>query len=89
MEEPQNIYRINDDGREFILSGTAHISRESAELVERVIIDEKPDTVCIDLCASRYQSITQKSQWQRNKNISQTFHNRRSHSSMSDQKHEP
>jgi len=40
------------------------VSRESAELVGHVIEQEKPDTVCIELCESRYQSITQKKKWQ-------------------------
>jgi pheromone shutdown-related protein TraB len=40
------------------------VSRESADLVSHVIEQEKPDTVCIELCESRYQSITQKKKWQ-------------------------
>jgi pheromone shutdown protein TraB len=38
--------------------------QESADLVEQVIGEEKPDTVCIELCQARYQSMTQKKQWQ-------------------------
>ncbi|MFZ1199923.1 MAG: TraB/GumN family protein [Desulfobacterales bacterium] len=52
------------DGKKVLLVGTAHVSEESARLVAEVIADEKPDTVCIELCASRYQSIRQKDQWQ-------------------------
>ena len=40
------------------------MSRESADLVGQVIEEEKPDTVCVELCQSRYQSITQKNRWQ-------------------------
>jgi pheromone shutdown-related protein TraB len=47
-----------------ILIGTAHVSRESAELVEKVIQEEQPDTVCVELCPSRFQSIRQKDRWQ-------------------------
>ena len=50
--------------KEIILLGTAHVSRESADLVKSVIEEQKPDTVCIELCASRYQSIRQKDRWQ-------------------------
>ena len=32
-----NVHRLVQDGREIILVGTAHVSRDSAELVERVI----------------------------------------------------
>jgi len=62
--ENANVHRTNLDGREIILIGTAHISRESADLVERVIVEEKPDTVCVELCKPRYDAIRQKDQWQ-------------------------
>lgn len=52
------------EDKEVTLIGTAHVSRESAEQVGHVIEQEKPDTVCIELCESRYQSITQKKKWQ-------------------------
>jgi len=59
-----NIHRITTDGREIILVGTAHVSRDSAELVERVIEEERPDTVCVELCQSRYDAIMQKTDWE-------------------------
>ncbi len=62
--ENANVHRTNLDGREIILIGTAHVSRESADLVERVIVEEKPDTVCVELCKPRYDAIRQKDQWQ-------------------------
>jgi len=62
--ENNNIHRIQTDDREIILIGTAHISRESAELVERVIEEERPDTVCVELCQSRYDAIMQKTDWE-------------------------
>ncbi len=58
-----NITRITVAGKEVVLVGTAHVSRESAELVARVIEEERPDTVCVELCQSRYQSIRQSAQW--------------------------
>ena len=48
------------DGREFILVGTAHISRESADLVREVIEKEQPDCVCVELDAQRYEALSQK-----------------------------
>ena len=33
--------------REFLLVGTAHVSRESTALVRAVIERERPDTVCV------------------------------------------
>jgi pheromone shutdown-related protein TraB len=50
--------------KKVILVGTAHVSRESAQQVEQIIREERPDTVCIELCQSRYQSIRQKERWQ-------------------------
>ena len=61
----KNIHHINIDDREVILIGTAHVSRESADLVEQVIEEEKPDTVCIELCKSRYEAIKQKENWEK------------------------
>ncbi|GAB6180425.1 TraB/GumN family protein [Desulfotomaculum defluvii] len=63
-EEMENITRINLDGKEFILIGTAHVSKRSAELVKEVIEAEKPDSVCIELDEQRYQTITEGSKWQ-------------------------
>ena len=57
------IHRLAADEKEIILIGTAHVSRESVQLVESVISGEKPDTVCIELCASRYQALRQKDRW--------------------------
>lgn len=60
----QNIHRLTLDSREIILIGTAHISRESADLVDRVITEEKPDVVCVELCKARFEAIQQKDKWQ-------------------------
>jgi pheromone shutdown-related protein TraB len=64
MTDNDNQHRFNYEGREIILLGTAHVSRESASLVADVIAEERPDTVCVELCDSRYQSMTKKNQWQ-------------------------
>lgn len=57
------ITRLTYGDKEIMLVGTAHVSHESAELVREIIKTEKPDTVCVELCPSRYQSITQKDSW--------------------------
>ncbi|WP_085522940.1 TraB/GumN family protein [Tuberibacillus sp. Marseille-P3662] len=61
--ENENITRINLDGKELILIGTAHVSKHSAEQVKEVIASERPDSVCIELDEQRYQSIMDESQW--------------------------
>ena len=63
VTENGNIHRLTHDGRDIILIGTAHVSQESADLVRTTIETEKPDTVCVELCESRWQSIQQKSRW--------------------------
>ncbi|MEE9419433.1 MAG: TraB/GumN family protein [Desulfatiglandaceae bacterium] len=64
MANNDNTHRLTFEDKEVILIGTAHVSRESAELVSKVIEEENPDTVCVELCQSRYQAITQKNKWQ-------------------------
>ena len=59
-----NIHHLRYQDKEITLVGTAHVSRESADLVKEVIAQEKPETVCVELCQSRYQSLTQKKLWQ-------------------------
>jgi len=64
MTQDPNIHRLNFEDKEIILIGTAHVSKESARQVEEIIEAEKPDTVCVELCRSRYDSLTQKTRWQ-------------------------
>lgn len=58
------IHRLTYGDKAITLIGTAHVSRESAELVTSVITAEKPETVCVELCPARYQAIQQKNAWQ-------------------------
>ncbi|WP_210367405.1 TraB/GumN family protein [Bacillus sp. REN3] len=59
----ENITRLNIDGKEYILIGTAHVSKHSAEQVKEVIEAERPDSVCVELDEQRYQTITEGSKW--------------------------
>ncbi len=59
----ENVHKIELDGRQIILIGTAHVSKQSVDEVKEVIETEKPDTVCIELCQSRYQSIVDADRW--------------------------
>jgi pheromone shutdown-related protein TraB len=59
----ENITRIQLGEKELILIGTAHVSKQSAEQVKQVIEAERPDSVCIELDAQRYQSVTENSKW--------------------------
>lgn len=60
----KDIHRLTYKGKSITLIGTAHVSRESVDLVQKTIEEEAPDTVCVELCESRFQSIMQKDRWQ-------------------------
>jgi pheromone shutdown-related protein TraB len=59
-----DVSRVVVDGREFIVVGTAHISRESADLVREVIESERPDAVCIELDADRYRALSERDRFE-------------------------
>ena len=58
-----NVHEIVLEEKQILLIGTAHISQSSVDEVNHVIEQEKPDTVCIELCSSRYQAMMDKDQW--------------------------
>jgi len=59
-----NVHRLQVGEKEIILIGTAHVSPKSVEEVKELIESENPDSVCIELCQGRYNSIVNKDQWQ-------------------------
>ena len=61
----QYITRLKYEDKEIILIATAHVSKESAELVKRVILEERPDSVCIELDKDRYQSMENPEAWEK------------------------
>lgn len=60
----KNIEKITIKDKNIILVGTAHISKDSIAQVKETIEKEKPDTVCIELCKSRYDAITKRKRWE-------------------------
>ncbi|GEN44588.1 TraB/GumN family protein [Alkalibacillus haloalkaliphilus] len=62
MDE-NNITRLDIDGKEVIIIGTAHVSKKSAEQVKEVIETERPDSVCVELDEQRYQSVREGNKW--------------------------
>jgi len=63
-KDERHVYRLVHEGKEIILVGTAHVSQESADLVERVIGRERPATVCVELCPARLEALRQQDTWQ-------------------------
>jgi len=58
------VRRLNLDGREIILVGTAHVSQASVEMVRQVIADEQPDTVCVELDHQRHKALRNPRSWE-------------------------
>jgi pheromone shutdown-related protein TraB len=65
MTEAGNVVRVPLPGRNVYLIGTAHVSQKSVEEVKRVIRELRPDTVCVELDASRHQAMTDPSRFRR------------------------
>ena len=64
IDSESDVHRVEVEGREFILVGTAHVSRESTALVRAVIERERPDAVCVELDRQRYETLSQKRRWE-------------------------
>ncbi|MBU2489242.1 MAG: TraB/GumN family protein [Proteobacteria bacterium] len=77
-EPDADVTRLFVGDREVILVGTAHVSRVSAEKVERIIREEKPDTVCVELCPARYQALVNPEAW-REMDIVKVIREKRAH----------
>ena len=65
MELGSNVTHIQDSGRDIYVVGTAHISKKSVEEVRQTIEAVKPDTVCVELCETRYQSMVDADRWKK------------------------
>lgn len=63
IHSTEPVYRLQQAGREVILIGTAHISQASADLVKEIIEREQPDTVCVELCQTRYKTLLNPEAW--------------------------
>jgi len=72
---PSDVHIVHSGDKEIILIGTAHVSQESADLVRRVIENERPDRVCVELDEQRYKALTEPHRW-KSLNIRQVIKNR-------------
>lgn len=53
----QPIARVERDGVEYVLLGTAHVSRASVEAVRQILEQETFDAVAVELCEPRFKSM--------------------------------
>jgi len=63
-DSSEDVHRLTIDNREVILVGTAHVSKESVNLVRKVISDEQPDCVCVELDEKRYKALSGRKRWE-------------------------
>ncbi|MFU8770127.1 MAG: TraB/GumN family protein, partial [Desulfotignum sp.] len=61
--ENQSLHRLSHGEKQILLIGTAHVSRQSAQLVTDTILAENPDTVCVELCHTRLAAIRDADRW--------------------------
>lgn len=65
QELEPNVVLIETGEQKFILVGTAHVSEQSAELVENIIRRFSPEVVCLELDAARLQMLTDPDGWKK------------------------
>ncbi len=58
--EHEDVQVLELGGRRLLLVGTAHISKESVDVVERLIREERPDAVCVELDERRYRALRER-----------------------------
>jgi len=57
------VVRLELDGEVIHLVGTAHVSRESVDLVRKTINEVEPDVVAVELCQQRHDAILDQRRW--------------------------
>ncbi len=62
-EYPSEVRIVEQDGRRYVLVGTAHVAQASVDLVRQVIAKERPDVVCVELDPRRYEALSKEEAW--------------------------
>ncbi len=62
---PASVQRLELDGREVFLVGTAHVSPQSVRDTKDAIEALEPDTVCVELCEARYRNLEDQESWRK------------------------
>ncbi len=60
----EQVTRLTYKDKEILLIATAHVSKDSVELVKETIDAERPNSICIELDEARYQSIKNPKEWE-------------------------
>lgn len=59
----QPIRVINRDGVQYTILGTAHVSRTSAEAVEKMTTSGEFDAIAVELCQARFEALNSEKKW--------------------------
>ncbi|GHU49754.1 conjugal transfer protein TraB [Clostridia bacterium] len=59
----ENVTRLTYRDKEIILISTAHVSKQSVELVKLVVEQEKPDSICVELDEDRLRQMEKPDEW--------------------------
>ena len=65
MELGPNVTVLTQDDRTFYLVGTAHISAKSVEEVRSTVEAVQPDSVCVELCSTRFEAMNDADRWKK------------------------
>jgi pheromone shutdown-related protein TraB len=60
---PERVSHVQVEGKDVYLVGTAHLSQESVQDVRTTVEQVHPESICVELCKSRHQAITQADNW--------------------------
>jgi len=59
----ENLHQIQTGEKTVYLLGTAHVSQQSVADVQQAVQQIRPDTICVELCPSRYQTMVHPDVW--------------------------
>jgi pheromone shutdown-related protein TraB len=65
LELPRTVHLLEVAGKRVYLVGTAHVSSQSVDDVRTTIERVRPDSVCVELCQPRYDSLTNPDAWRK------------------------
>jgi len=62
---PARVRKVRVGEKDVYLVGTAHLSKDSVDDVRATVEAVRPDSVCVELCESRYKAIVQRDAWKK------------------------
>ena len=65
MSHSENVHILNYLDKTIYLLGTAHVSQKSIDETKELIAELKPDTVCVELCETRYNAMMDQNRWKK------------------------